>query len=71
MVFSLFGVQWVMLRDVLELLARWSSKYNRRKSVVIWSMIHFCLMWGIWWERNAHTFEGWERSIHDLKLPFL
>ena len=27
-------------------------------------------MWGIWWERNAHTFEGCERSTHDIKLFF-
>ena len=27
-------------------------------------------MWGIWQERNACTFEGSERSIHDLKLSF-
>ena len=26
-------------------------------------------MWGIWRERNAPTFEGIERSIHDLKFP--
>ena len=34
-------------------------------------MIHHCLMWGIWRKRNAHTFEGDERSIHDLKRLFL
>lgn len=27
-------------------------------------------MWGIWPERKAHSFEGSERSTHDLKLSF-
>ena len=31
-------------------------------------MIPHCLMWVIWRERNARTFEGIERSIHELKL---
>lgn len=35
---------------------------------MIWSMIPHCLMWGIWRERNARTFEENERSIHDLKI---
>ena len=39
MVFSLFGVHWVMLCHAVDLLASWLYKCSRRKSLVIWSMI--------------------------------
>ena len=68
---SLFEVHWVMLHGVVEveLLASWSDNFNRHKSSVIWSMIHHCLIWGIWREMNA-TFEGNGRLINNLKLSF-
>ena len=71
MVCSLFEVHCVVLHGVVEveLLASWSDNFNRHRSTVIWSMIHHCLIWGIWRERNA-TFEGNGRSINDLKLSF-
>ena len=68
MVCTLFGVHWVMLRSVVELVANWSGKFNRLWIKVFWRIILHCLMWLIWRERNAHTFEGIERSIHELKL---
>ena len=63
MVFSLFGVHWVMPCHVVDLLASWSYKCSRRKSLVIWSMIPHCIMWGVWRERNARTFEGCEIQL--------
>ena len=68
---SLFEVHWVMLHGAVEveLLASWSDNFNRHRSTVIWSMIHHCLIWGIWRERNA-TFKGNGRSINGLKLSF-
>lgn len=38
--------------------------------MALWSMIPYCLMWDIWWEQNARTFERRETSIFDLKLLF-
>ena len=68
----LFGVHWVMPRSVVELLTSWSWKSHRPKTKVLWSMIPHCLMWIIWRERkrNNCTFEGNERSIHELKHFF-
>ena len=57
-----------MLRSVVELIANWSGKFNRLWIKVLWRIILHCLMWLIWRERNACTFEGIERSIHELKL---
>ena len=71
MVFSLFGIHWVMPLQVVDLLASWLYKCSRHKSMVIWSTIPHRLMWGIWQKRNGHTFEGCERSTHDMKLFFL
>ena len=70
MVCSLFGVQWVMPCSVMELLACWSNKFNKLRSKELWRIIPHCLMWVIWRVRNTHTFDGNERSIHELKLLF-
>ena len=66
----LFGVHWVMPRSLVELIATWSQKFHKPKTKVLWSMIPHCLMWVIWRERNTRTFEGDERSIHELKHFF-
>lgn len=43
-VFSLFGVHWVMRCAVVELLASWPGKFSKHRTVVIWSMIPHCLI---------------------------
>ena len=65
------GFYWVMPCSVVELIACWSGKFIRIKTKVLWRMLLHCLMWFIWRERNTRTFEGNERSIHELKLLFL
>ena len=70
MVFTLFGVTWVMPKNVVELLASWPGKFRRHRNGVIRNMVPHCLMWGIWRERNAQIFEGTERLIQDLKISF-
>lgn len=70
MVLTLFGISWVMPKDVVELLASRPGKFRKYRDGVIWNMIPHCLMWGIWTERNAHIFEGAERVIHELKMSF-
>jgi hypothetical protein len=69
LVFCLFGVDWVMPRGVLDMLSCW-SRLSRRVNGAIWSMIPHCLLWCLWRERNARTFEGCEKSSQDLKLFF-
>jgi hypothetical protein len=63
MIFSVFGVWWVMPCHVLELLTCWSSVFKRYKSAAIWDLIPHCVMWVIWRERNARSFED---SAHSL-----
>ena len=37
----------------------------------IWKAIPYCLMWCIWRQRNARSFEGCEKSVVDPKLSLL
>ena len=41
----------------------WLGKYSSN----VWNMILACLMWLVWKERNAQTFEDIERPIELLK----
>ena len=67
-VFILFGVSWVMPRRVVDLLTCWQGSLGRHRE--IWKAIPHCLMWCLWRERNARTFEDSEQNIVDLKLLF-
>ena len=63
MVFCLFDICWVMPQRVVDLLDCWSCNFRRHRNIVIWRIVPHCLLWCIWRERNARSFEGCERSI--------
>ena len=46
MVFSLFGIHWVMPKTVVDLLACWQGSFGRHWNDVIW-------MWCIWQKRRT------------------
>ena len=71
MVFSLFGMHWVMPRRIVDVLACWQGRLGRHKNWVLWNAIPHCVLWCIWRERNDRTFEGCERNILDLKILLL
>ena len=60
MVFRLFGMHWVMPRRVVDVLACWKGRFGRQKNRVIWDVVPHCVIWCLWRERNAKTFEGCE-----------
>ena len=70
MILGLFGVQWVMPKSVLELLACWLGRCVRNRNSHIWMIIPPCLMWFIWREMNSKSFEDTENSMLVLKLFF-
>ncbi len=70
MVLSVFGVWWVMPCHVLALLTCWSSGFKRYKFADIWDLIPHCVMWVIWGERNARSFEDSDRMAQELKQFF-
>ena len=71
LVFSLFGVSWVMPRNVVDLLNCWQGRVGRSKVGVIWKAMPLCLMWCLWSERNSRIFKGEEKTIPMLKYTFL
>ena len=67
---SMFRVDWVMPSSVLGLLNSW-PRLSKRASGSIWRSLPHCIMWSLWRERNAKSFEGCEKNIHDSKKFFL
>jgi hypothetical protein len=65
-VFTLFGMTWVMPRQVVDLLTCWQGSWGRHRHIEIWKAIPHCLMWCLWRERNARTFEDCEQNILDF-----
>ena len=62
----MFGVQWVMSDTIVSLLFAWRNWLGTHFSKV-WNVVPACLMWLVWKERNARTFEDIERSIDMVK----
>jgi hypothetical protein len=65
-VFTLLGLQWVMPRHVVELLACWSGCLCRVSPTALWGLIPHCLLWVIWRERNARSFEDTAHSTQEI-----
>jgi hypothetical protein len=42
--FRLFGVEWVMPRMVIELLASWRGQLGSRNILEVWRMANLCSM---------------------------
>jgi hypothetical protein len=70
MLFGLFGISWVIPRNVLGLLDCWQGKFGRHRNWGAWHAVLHYLMWCLWQERNGQKFEDRERSIVELKLLF-
>ena len=67
LVFCLFGIHWVMPLRVMDLLVSWQGSFGRYCNAAIWKIVPYCLMWCMWWEKNARSFEDREWSILELK----
>ena len=66
----MFGIHWVMLHRVIELLASWQGKFSQHRNIAIWRLVLHCLTWCIWREWNARSFEGCEWPILKIKSFF-
>ena len=68
-VFRTFGILWVLSRSVADFLFgqwNWLGKHSSN----IWNLVHLCLMWCIWKERNRQTFEDLDRPNDQLLASF-
>jgi hypothetical protein len=67
LVFCLFGISWVMLDKVVDLLACWKGDFGKSQLALVWGAVPHCVMWLLWRERNNCVFEGVETTSLDLK----
>lgn len=69
-ILCLFGLKWVMSRQVMDLFACWRGQFDSFQSVAVWKMISPCLMWCIRRERNYRNFEDYAWMMVELKAFF-
>ena len=67
----LFGIHWVMPLKVIGLFESWQGMFGRHRNIDLWRLVPHCLLWCIWHERNARSFEGCECSMLQIKSFFL
>ena len=61
----LFGIDWVMLGSIVDLLFCWYHWLGKHNSD-IWNLVPGCLMWPIWTEQNWRSFENTGKSVVQL-----
>ena len=47
-IFSIFGVQWVMPSEIMDLMACWCNGLGRSRNIEIWRAAPHCVFWCIW-----------------------
>ena len=67
--FRSFHVNWVIPRNVKELLFGWHNWFGKHH-YDIWNLAPLCLMWIVWLERNSRTFEDVMCSTDQLLEKF-
>ena len=67
MVWTLFGLLWVMPHSVTDLFSSCQGSFGGHRSIDLWRAVPHCVLWCIRREWNSRCFEGKERSISDLK----
>nr|CAN66379.1 hypothetical protein VITISV_003573 [Vitis vinifera] len=67
LLFSMFGVQWVLPATVKEMLLGWNGSFVGKKRKGVWKASPLCLFWTVWKTRNKVAFEEEELSIQRLK----
>ena len=71
LVFSLFGVLWLLHTSIQATLLSWHSCTIRKRRKKAWNVTPLCLFWIIWKERNRRAFENVQLSNEELKFSFL
>ncbi|KAJ9680532.1 hypothetical protein PVL29_019761 [Vitis rotundifolia] len=71
LLFSLFGVNWVLPFSVRDTLLGWHAPLKDKKHSKVWQAAPLCLFWMIWKERNRIVFENEVLSLQRLKNSFI
>ena len=67
---ALFGVTWVFLDSVRNLLLQWKVKGFQRKNRAVWGLAPICIFWCVWKECNRRIFKDEELFDQGLKALF-
>ena len=70
LLFSLFGVVWVLPSSIREVLLGWHGSFVGKKRKKTWRAAPLYRFWTIWKERNSKTFDNEGQSIQGLKSSF-
>ena len=71
LVFSLFGVNWVIPLTVRDTLLGWFTSFVDKKREKTWRAAPLCLFWTVWKERNMIVFANEVLSIQKMKNSFV
>ncbi|KAJ9701497.1 hypothetical protein PVL29_006726 [Vitis rotundifolia] len=71
LVFSMFGVHWVLPHTVRDTLLGWSASFMDKKRGMTWRAAPLCLFWTVWKARNKIAFDNEALSLQRLKNSFV
>ena len=71
LLFTLFGVSWVLPYSVRDTLCGWSGFNMGKKRIKVWKAAPSCIFWAVWKERNRIAFDNEELSLNRLKNTFV
>ena len=71
LMFSLFGVNWVLPLTIRDTLLGWSASFVDKKRGKTWQPVPLYLFWTVWKERNRIVFYNEALSFQRLKSSFV
>ncbi|KAJ9707665.1 hypothetical protein PVL29_002622 [Vitis rotundifolia] len=71
LLFSLFGVAWVLSGSVKETLLGWHGAFVGKTRKKAWQMAPLCIFWTVWKERNLLAFGNEVLSLQRLNYSFI
>ena len=71
LLFTLFGVSWVLPSSVRETLLSWNGFFVGKKCKKAWKAAPLHIFWTVWKVRNRLTFKDDMLSIQRLKYSFI
>ena len=60
LIFTLFGVHWVMPNSIKETILGWNGSFVGKKRKKVWNAAPLYLFWTLWKKRNRRIFEDTE-----------
>jgi len=58
-------------KDALSALGPWGAFFGHGLAKKVWRLVPHCVLWSIWWERNARLFEDVETVMVVLRKRVL